>query len=209
MGWASAARAARNLVDDGATALVSWGTAGALDRALPNGTIVLATEVIWQRPTQSSLVRFESAPLWRARLVHALPGKIGMAQGPLLTSPRALATAEEKSAAFARTHALAVDMESAAVAEVAHASGRPFIAVRAIVDGAGDTLPEPLVRTLQINAESPLQPWQLALRLLPAPAQWAPLAQLARKYRRACNALRSCAPVALACADRCVWDHNE
>ncbi len=59
----------------------------------------------------------------------------------ILGLDRLLSSPQEKSAAFARSGALAVDMESHHVARAATAHGLPFIAIRAISDRADEALP--------------------------------------------------------------------
>ena len=61
--------------------------------------------------------------------------------GTLLTAGAPIATVAAKQAAFRETGAVAVDMESAAVAQLAALHALPFIAVRVIVDTATDAVP--------------------------------------------------------------------
>ena len=61
--------------------------------------------------------------------------------GALATTHRVLITSQEKNQLFAQTEANAVDMETAGAARVAHEAGIPWIAVRALTDGANDDLP--------------------------------------------------------------------
>ncbi|HET6618503.1 MAG TPA: hypothetical protein VFG64_01095, partial [Dongiaceae bacterium] len=68
-------------------------------------------------------------------------GRRGVTAGTILGLDRMLSSPQDKAAAFARTRALAVDMESHHVARTAAERGLPFIAVRAISDQADETLP--------------------------------------------------------------------
>ena len=61
--------------------------------------------------------------------------------GAILGLDRLLSSPQEKSATFARSGALAIDMESHHVARAAAEHGLPFIAVRAISDRADEALP--------------------------------------------------------------------
>lgn len=61
--------------------------------------------------------------------------------GAILGLDRMLSSAQDKAAAFARTDALAVDMESHHVARAAAERGLPFIAIRAVADQAHEALP--------------------------------------------------------------------
>ena len=96
-----------------------------------------------------------------------------------------------KGALFRATGALAVDMESYAVAEVARAQGLPFLAVRVIVDGAGDGLPRPVAAVA--DGAGPLNVWRLIGAMARAPSDLAPLLRLARRYRAASRSLAAVA----------------
>lgn len=191
MGAVAAAQGARALIEAGAGALVSWGMAGGLDPALTAGTIFLPREVI---PVEGTGV--VTTPNWRERLGHALaarpliPGNVVM-QGKLLTSPRAIGSLSEKKALFNTTGALAVDMESLAVAEAAHVHQLPFMAVRVIVDSAGDTLPRAV--TAAADKEGHLRMWSLLGALAREPSDLGPLIRLARRYRAASRSLAAVA----------------
>jgi adenosylhomocysteine nucleosidase len=195
VGQDRARHAAKDLIASGADALMSWGTAGALDSSVGCGSILLATEVISYDAASRSQTHLSTSLLWRKRIRAALGQDALAVERPLLTCSTLVATPPEKEKLFRRTGAAAVDMESAAVAEVAAEHGLPFVAIRVIIDTARDSLPDALVRTLasQSRGKSP----RLALPVLRAPAQWGQLARLALRYRTANIALRKCARVAL------------
>ena len=92
--------------------------------------------------------------------------------------------------AFGETGAVAVDMESAGVAQVAALNKLPFVAVRAIVDTAGDTLPRAVVAA---GTEGRVRFARLILGIVRSPRELAPLMQLAKRYRAASRALGSVA----------------
>jgi adenosylhomocysteine nucleosidase len=102
--------------------------------------------------------------------------------GVILNVAEPVASPAEKSRLFREAGAVAVDMESEAVAEVAHAAGVRFLAVRAIVDPAHRTLPRS-VRAGGIDMRA----------LLARPGDWFRLMALARDWRRAKRALRDVA----------------
>ena len=62
--------------------------------------------------------------------------------GAIAAGDAIVADAAAKAALHAKTHALAVDMESHVAAEVAAAYGLPFAALRVISDDAGRALPK-------------------------------------------------------------------
>jgi adenosylhomocysteine nucleosidase len=84
-----------------------------------------------------------------------------------------------------------VDMESLAVAEVAVSRRVPFVAVRVIVDGAGDVLPKAV--TAAADAAGHLRLWRVLAALTLAPADLPALIRLARRYRAAGRSLAAVA----------------
>jgi adenosylhomocysteine nucleosidase len=181
IGSAAAADAARALVAAGATALTSWGMAGGLDPALRAGTIFLPSKVVC---TDGS--GFLTSVAWRERLAAALASQRPVTHGLLLTSPVAIDAVAGKAAALRDTGALAVDMESVAIAQIAAAHGLPFIAVRVIVDTAHDVLPPAVVAA---SRSGHLQIWRLIRAVALRPAELSALVRLARRYRAASRSL--------------------
>ena len=137
MGPERAAEAARALLADGATALVSYGLAGALAPELAPGTLLLPERVVFRGGD-----RVVDLP-WRRRIEQRLSPR--PAAGLLLTLPQPLATAADKARAYRETGVAAVDMESGAVLDVAAAAGVPALVLRAVVDGAATSLPRAAV----------------------------------------------------------------
>jgi adenosylhomocysteine nucleosidase len=190
MGGAPAALAARSLVEAGAAALMSFGLAGGLDPALRAGTVVLPSEVI-----SRGGARFLTSPGWREQLERAIAQQRPVAGGILLTSAQPIGAVADKAAAFRETGAVAVDMESSGVAEVAAAHNLPFIAVRVIVDTAADVLPRTVMaatRDGQVNIR------RLMAGLALAPLDLIGLIRLARAYRAATHSLAAAAGARVA-----------
>jgi adenosylhomocysteine nucleosidase len=181
MGAAAAAAAAHTLVDAGACALMSFGLAGGLDPSLSAGRVVIPSEVI-----SRDGARFHTSVDWRERLSTAVGAQLSVAAGKLLTSLEAIDTPAAKAAAFRDTGAVAVDMESLAVARVAAGHNLPFVAVRVIVDTATDELPRAVVAA---SAGGQVRIWRLMGGLAMAPAELMGLIRLARRYRAAIRSL--------------------
>jgi adenosylhomocysteine nucleosidase len=137
MGPRRAGAAGKNLLGHGATALLSWGSAGGLVPALSPGSLVLPGKVIGI--DESS---YSTDPAWHRRLLDRLKDSLDLHQGSLAESVTALKSPAEKRSLFERTGAIAVDMESGAVAKVAREAGVPFMAVRAIADPASMAIPQ-------------------------------------------------------------------
>jgi hopanoid-associated phosphorylase len=180
--WARA-EAAR-LLAEGAVGLVSFGLAGGLSPALGSGDLVLADAVVLP-----SGERIATDLPWRSRF-SALIEATGRAphQAAVAGSDRLLATIAAKRALFAMTGALSVDMESHAVAEVAHAAGCPFMVLRAIADPADQVLP--WAATVALGPSGEVRPLAVARALLERPAELPALLRLGRQSRRALAALR-------------------
>lgn len=179
-GAARAAVAAEHALDAGASLLVSWGLAGGLDAKLAPGTIVAPRRVL-QR---------DAAPLavdasWHSRLM-VLADEFPFEQGDVLTVPAALESAEAKHAAAAASGAVAVDMESAAIAAVAARAGVPFVVLRVVFDGVADALPRGAEQWIDEHGRRRLAP---TLRAVANLRQWRRLLTLAKRFRTASGVL--------------------
>jgi hopanoid-associated phosphorylase len=121
-------RLASEIVASRPSGLLSIGLAGGLAPDLAVGQLVVGTAV-GDHPGDQN---------WAARLLAANPGAVS---GPVAGVATPAASTSEKAALHAATGAIAVDMESHIVAEVAAAHGLPFAILRVIGDSASDTLP--------------------------------------------------------------------
>lgn len=130
-----ARREAAALVADGADLLVSFGVAGGLDPALVPGDLVLAERVVDAKGRA-----YPADAVARGRLVAAL-GAERVRGGTLVGSTGIVATPAAKAALFAQSGAVALDMESLPLAEIAAKAGRGFIVLRAIADPAQRAIP--------------------------------------------------------------------
>jgi adenosylhomocysteine nucleosidase len=183
IGFAAAAVAARALVAAPVSALMTFGLAGGLDPALESGAVVLPAQVI-----STSGARFDTCRSWRARLAAEIGSSQAAVDGTLLSSALLLDSPAKKEAMFQETGAVAVDMESAAVAAVAAAHQLPFVALRVIVDTASDALPRSVIAASQGGR---LRIGSLLAGL--SPGQIKALLGLALRYRAAKGSLRAVA----------------
>jgi adenosylhomocysteine nucleosidase len=186
IGRGAAAAAAGALVEAGASALMTFGMAGALDPSLKAGSVVLPRELIAGDGT-----RYQACASWRARVAAAVSPLRAVTEGDLLTSDLAIETPADKAAAFRSTGAAAVDMETAAVAQIAARHNLPFIAVRVIVDTAADKLPHAVVAASRAGR---VRFGKLIAGLAMAPGEIAALMRLAQRYRVAMRSLRVIGP---------------
>src|SRR5262249_25389759 len=97
----------------------------------------------------------------------------------------------EKAKAAAKG-AGAADMESAAIAAVAARAGARFVALRVVVDGAGDELPADIERWVDERGERRIV---AALSAALHPTHWRSLWMLAHRYRAARHTLARLAPI--------------
>ena len=104
--------------------------------------------------------------------------------GPYLSSDRVLWTAAQKRAAAELFGAMALDMESAALAEAAQASGVPFVIVRTASDLLDETLPMDFNRWIDPSA-SWLHKAGEVTSLLFSPKRCSRLLRLHRQSREA------------------------
>jgi adenosylhomocysteine nucleosidase len=169
-----ACRMAQRLVDDGATALISFGLAGGLDPALAAGALVVPQSV----QVQGRLFSCDEA--LRASLA-------GESIASLLAADAVVASATEKRRLWQETGAGAVDLESGAVAEVATAAGIPFAVLRAVCDPAARDLPSAAVEALDQNGR--IAPAKMAGILARHPLQILALIALGRAAARARRSL--------------------
>lgn len=169
-----AEQAARRLVRHGAAALISFGVAAGLDPALKPGSLVIASEVLYD----DILYPCDAA----------LAGRWGARHGRMLTSPVPVVTAGEKARLFATTGACAVDMESGPVARIALERNLPFACVRAVCDPAHRTLPPAALVALDRGGH--IAPLRLLASLARDPRQIGTLLALGRDAAAARAALK-------------------
>jgi adenosylhomocysteine nucleosidase len=174
--------AARTLLEKGATSLLSWGSAGGLIPALSSGTLVLPKKII----AVDGSVYPVHAP-WREGLCTQLKGKVNLHEGSLAESMTVVTSRSEKTILFQQTGAIAVDMESAAVAAVAQHALVPFMAIRAVADPVAMTLPQGALAALDEFGK--LRRLRLLKALAKNPVQLFPLVRLARNFRSAQSTL--------------------
>ena len=180
---ARAEAAAARLLAGGCEAILSFGVAGGLDPALAPGTLVIAVAVV--APDGRS---FPTDAIWRDAVKSALAGVVPLASGIVAGADAPLLTAEAKKAFAGSTGAVAVDMESHGAARAAARAGAPFLAIRAVADGASRAIP-PWVMDA-ILPDGGLAPEKIARALLPRPWMVWGLIGLARDQGRALGSLR-------------------
>jgi adenosylhomocysteine nucleosidase len=187
MGREAATQAAVALVAAGARGLLSFGLAGGLDPALAPGTVLLPRAV-----TDGAGTVYTADAPWRERLA-ALQGANAasdplIVEGVLLSLAQPLTSPLTKSQARARTGAVAVDMESFAIASVALEQGVKFAAARVVIDTAADRVPRAVMEAT--DPRGAVNYARLVSGLIRRPPDIFALLRLARGYRVAMHSLR-------------------
>lgn len=178
IGAERAYKAGQSLVAQGATALLSWGSAAALDERLTAGSLILPTAIISARGET-----FQVSVKWHQRLFRNLATRGVVHTYPLVESDAVLKTAGEKRALGQRTRAIATDMESAAQARVAVESGLPFLALRAIVDTVSTNIPDKLLEAVEPTGR--ISPSRLVTGAALRPGDWIKIARLGLQFHAA------------------------
>ena len=140
IGAENALKTSQLLHHQGATALISWGCAGALDPGLSAGDFILPDQVC-----SADKPVLETSLYWKSRLQDMLSSQLSCHSGVLIQTRSMITSVVQKQTLFSATSAIAVDMESYSIAEYAQQNGLPYIACRAIADSAQTDLPRPVV----------------------------------------------------------------
>jgi hopanoid-associated phosphorylase len=171
--------AAERLVAEGARLLLSFGIAGGLDPALAAGAVILADRVVGARRAVAPPLAIDSIP--------------GLRAAAILAADEAVASVSRKAELFRVTGAVAVDLESGIVAEVATAAGLPYLALRAIADPAGRELPAAARLPLRRDGRPDLA--AVLLSVARDPRQIPGLIRVARDTSAALAGLRKAIPL--------------
>jgi adenosylhomocysteine nucleosidase len=180
-----AAAMAAELIDLGCKGLVSFGMAGGLDAGLAPGSLI-APELILGTDGN----RYLCDGPWRRAAIERL-GSAAVAPGFIVGSDRAILSPADKRRLREQTGAVAVDMESQAVAAVAQRARLPFLAVRAVADTAGERVPAWVLKTIDANGKPDVA--RVLAGLAAHPADLPALIGLGWSSRRALAALRRAA----------------
>ncbi len=158
-------------------AVIVAGVAGGLDPSLVSGELVVSDQ---------------SHRSWLRRVQTKLPQ---VRVGPLLTSRRVIVSAVNKSAAFRDSGALAVDMETEAVAEVCPL---PWLGLRAISDTAQEDLPLDFNDFLDQRGRPHY--WSILAEVARRPGRIPDLLRLGQATRRALTRLGQVLPAVIESA---------
>jgi adenosylhomocysteine nucleosidase len=189
IGAERAGLAARTLLKNGATALLSWGSAGGLIAKISAGSLILPKAVI---AADRSVYPIDA--VWHERLFKRLDGFLDIHTEVLAESTTILTNSMEKRDLSYKTGAIAVDMESAAIAVVAQEADLPFMIVRATADTADMVIPLSVLTAMDEFGRSSLL--KVIRGLIKHPAELRELIRLEQNFRAAQTTLAKVARLA-------------
>jgi adenosylhomocysteine nucleosidase len=168
IGWENAYAAALRLIQQGAGVLLSLGLSGGLSPDLRPGDLIVA-----QRFLMSDGCMLEGSWESPAAAVERMRGHLAAAgmpvkSGCVLNTRDAVLSVDRKAALLKRFGALAVDMESAAVARAAAEAGRVCLACRVVCDPVDRSVPSALPAAL--SSDGRLRPFKIITALLRRPS---------------------------------------
>lgn len=193
-GAKNATVAAELLISKGATQLISWGCAAALDMSLRPGDLTLADRLVDVNDDELAVDRN-----WHEYTKNLLAPDIAVRTGSLAESVNIVSASKEKLHLQLITKAIALDMESVAIAKVAKKKALPFLAIRAIVDPADMDLPNAV--SYAANAEGDIVLSRLLLFLALHPIELPRLIRLGFYFNAAKTTLKRVARQLDALAD--------
>lgn len=182
----NAKKAAELLISRGSRQLLSWGCAAALDPSLKSGDLTIPECLLTER-----MQKLPAASNWHHHVINTLSPHFEILTRCLAESRQIVTTSKGKSHLYKSTGCLAVDMESAAIAEVSDHAKIPFLAIRSIADSAQMSLPDTIAYSLNEHGEIELK--KLLGFLTFHPYEIPALIKLGMDFNKARNKLKSVA----------------
>jgi len=179
----NARSASELLVAKGVTQLISWGCAAALDASLKPGDLTLADTLI---DADDAEISIDSA--WYRHGKQLLSQFVAIHTGGLAESKSIVSSSKDKNRLQQITGAIALDMESVAIAKVAARHALPFLAIRTIVDPADMDLPGAI--SYSLNDQGDVALGRLLLFLALHPLELPGLIKLGIYFKAARSTLR-------------------
>jgi len=178
IGPGQAAKAATTLIKHGADALLSWGCAGALSADVQTGDLLLPKNI---QPEASDALPTDRA--WHTHLSGLLANICKPVTGTLAGSATIITEPAQKQALYQSSGAVAVDMESAAIAILAQNVHIPFMSIRAIADDVETGIPAYI--NMGMDMYGNINPARMLGLLLTHPASWFRLMRLGHQFSAA------------------------
>ena len=183
MGMKSAFSAASWLSEKGVAALGCFGVSGGLDPELKAGDVVFADAVFEEQNDALSLIWKKDGGHFEETFNCTAAEGLTVRWGPIITVQAPVLDVTCKRAFFERTEALAVDMETAAVARAATQSGLSFFAIRSICDPADVFVPEAIFKC--VDEKGSPRFFHLLWRIIQKPSLISDLLSMKRHFHAA------------------------
>lgn len=181
--------AAAELAAEGIEVLVSFGVSGGLSARLEPGAIILGDSVMASNGTIAEAPRALVERLTNT----ANKGGLEVAKGRVAGVDRIVRQPAQKHILAERSGAIAVDMESHAVAKAAMEHGTAFAILRVIADPASGAIPEAALSMIGPNGR--VGPFRAARAILGRPQDLPGLVRLGRQNSAALKSLGRAAEV--------------
>lgn len=155
VGKVNAASCAQILIDVfGVDRIINTGVAGSLDARIDIGDIVVSTEAVQHDMDVTALgfapgeIPYSDVSVFPAddamrrdavEAVGAVAPEIQVFEGSVCSGDQFIASREQKEAIIGEFGGMCCEMEGAAIAQVCHLNGTPFVIIRAISDKADDS----------------------------------------------------------------------
>ena len=190
IGAANVQRAVIALHDAGVDAVLSWGCAAGLHPHIEPGALLVPTSVI-DVDGETIEVDPQLHAGIRKRLCEPVPCVESLA-----ASAAPVVSLVQKADLYARHGAVAVDMESAAIALAARSIGLPFAAVRVVLDPCSQALPDSVIAGMQDDGSFAIG--RCLKSLSKRPSDLIAMIGLAVNSRRASTTLRRVAAILIS-----------
>jgi len=186
IGYTSSLNATKELIKLNVDALISWGIAGATCNSVNTGDLILAESVVCEYRERI----YNASSDWYKKIIYHFDSSLSnILKGSVVSTNDICSTSEKKIELFKKTGALAIDMESAAMAEVAIDNNIDFIVIRAIADNASLNIPEALIKN--IDGFGRVKIIKLIISCLLHPSQINQIFLLAISYKKALKSLEN------------------
>ncbi len=184
IGYQSSLDATKELLKLNVDALISWGIAGATCDLVNTGDLILAKAV-----KKHEKIYYTSDEWCKKIIYHFHDSSHRIFNKDIVSTEKIYATPVEKMKLFRRTKALAIDMESAAMAEVAIKNNLDFIVIRAIADSAILNIPDTVIKN--IDNYGHIKILKLIISCIFNPSQINQILLLAKSYKKALKSLEN------------------
>lgn len=184
VGEENALLSAKKLYDNcNVNALISWGVAGSINSIVKPGDLIIAKEIIGDN------IKFMITQKWLNEIVRYLEKKsIHVHVSKLTSTTNICSTITAKKNLSKATAALAVDMESAAIASFSQKNNIDFLAIRSIADDHNTNIPAVICNHTDEYGQPALL--QFIFSCLKNPSQIYTLIKIGVCYKKALNTLK-------------------